>query len=554
MKPNSRIGTAPLVLLLLAGGIGETHGQAVEAFTDLFAELPAGTYGGYLAVGDFNGDGHRDVAVSGDRYDEAIQQSDVFVEIHLNDGWGRFVDSGILFAPLDGPLEAQDYNGDGRLDLASIGRDDAMVRGTKIYRNDGGSAFVDLQANLAQIGRSIEWGDYNGDGRPDLALSGITDAGTRIAKIYRNDGGGLFTDVGAALAQMNGFVVWQDYDGDGWLDLAATGLVDGDLPVAKIYRNDGNDVFTDVLANVAQLWGSRWEWGDYNGDGRPDFALMGRTNLNSDSVEIRIYRNDGNDVFTDVLANVVQAEGSIAWGDYNADGLLDLAIGGYDRNGDPVARIYRNDGGDRFSDVGAPLAALAAEVAWADYDGDGLLDLAMAGADADGDLATHVYRNEGGDSFRDLGLPILGIHGPTLAWDDVTGDGRPDLLGMAAEETAPGQMAYRTVVYRNDGTAWDGGYQSIGGGWRRLAWFGDYAPMGADTWIWHHRHGFLFVAADATPEDLWMYANDMGWLWTARSVYPFLFRADDGAWLWYNGSANPRWFRNMATGTWESRN
>jgi hypothetical protein len=51
-----------------------------------------------------------------------------------------------------------------------------------------------------------------------------------------------------------------------------------------------------------------------------------------------------------------------------------------------------------------------------------------------------------------------------------------------------------------------------------------------------------------------MYANDMGWLWTARSVYPFLFRADDGAWLWYNGSANPRWFRNMATGTWESRN
>jgi YD repeat-containing protein len=101
--------------------------------------------------------------------------------------------------------------------------------------------------------------------------------------------------------------------------------------------------------------------------------------------------------------------------------------------------------------------------------------------------------------------------------------------------------------------AWDDGYQDIGGGWRRLNWFGDYTPMGGEGWIWHNKHGFFFVAADALPDSIWMFAMDMGWLWTANDTYPFLFRNSDGSWLWYNGSTNPRWFANMTLGTWESR-
>ena len=82
---------------------------------------------------------------------------------------------------------------------------------------------------------------------------------------------------------------------------------------------------------------------------------------------------------------------------------------------------------------------------------------------------------------------------------------------------------------------------------------GPYTYTVADGWIWHNRHGFFFVAEPSTPDSIWLFAQDMGWLWTRRTVYPFLFRSSDGAWLWYNGSTNPRWFRNMSTGTWESR-
>ena len=99
---------------------------------------------------------------------------------------------------------------------------------------------------------------------------------------------------------------------------------------------------------------------------------------------------------------------------------------------------------------------------------------------------------------------------------------------------------------------WDAGYTDIGSGWRRLDWFGDYTPMGSG-WNWHNKHGFLYAAPASYEYDIWFYTQDMGWLWTSRTKYPFLYRSSDGAWLWYNGATNPRWFRNMTAGTWESR-
>ena len=99
--------------------------------------------------------------------------------------------------------------------------------------------------------------------------------------------------------------------------------------------------------------------------------------------------------------------------------------------------------------------------------------------------------------------------------------------------------------------SWDYGKQDLGGGWWRLGWFGDYAPMGGEGWVWHNKHGFMCVAETATMEDLWLFTADMGWLWTAAGKYPFLFRNDDAAWLWYNGQVDPRWFFNFGTEEWE---
>ena len=147
------------------------------------------------------------------------------------------------------------------------------------------------------------------------------------------------------------------------------------------------------------------------------------------------------------------------------------------------------------------------------------------------------------------GSPCIDRGTATAAPDgDLDGNFRP-LAGSSGAAARHDVGAYE-YVYK---VSWDTGFTSIGDGWRRLGWFGDYVPMGSDGWIWHNKHGFFFVAADATPQNIWLYAQDMGWLWTANTTYPFLYRNSDGVWLWYNGAINPRWFRNMTTGQWENR-
>jgi len=120
---------------------------------------------------------------------------------------------------------------------------------------------------------------------------------------------------------------------------------------------------------------------------------------------------------------------------------------------------------------------------------------------------------------------------------------------------AGGGLARTCTVVQAGATAtsWDAGYTDLGGGWRRLTWFGDYAVMGLEGWIWHNKHGFFFVTATSTPTHVWLFANDMGWLYTGNGLYPYLYRASPASWLWYNGATNPRWFMNLTTSQWENR-
>jgi predicted nucleotidyltransferase len=312
-----------------------------------------------------------------------------------------------------------DYDNDGDLDILLTG---ASLSGyiSLVYRNDSG-VFTDIVAGLTGVGSSsVAWGDYDNDGDLDILLTGASLSGY-TSRVYRNDSG-VFNDISAALPGVYyGSVAWGDYDNDGDLDILLTGVsLSGNI--ANVYRND-EGVFTDIAAGLTGVAQSSVAWGDYDNDGDLDILLTGHTGSTDTS---RVYRNDGNGVFTDIAAGLIGVSfGSVAWGDYDNDGDLDILLAGFAGMGS-VCRVYRNDGGV-FAGIAAGLTDVGSgSVAWGDYDNDGDLDVLLTGNGGWG-VISRVYRNDVG-VFSDVVAGLTGVFGSSVAWGDYDNDGDLDIL------------------------------------------------------------------------------------------------------------------------------
>jgi hypothetical protein len=333
-----------------------------------------------------------------------------------------------------------DYDSDGDLDMVMTGGTETGPS-TRLYRNDE-AEFDEVSAGLPGVwGGAVAWGDYDRDGDLDLLLTGDTQSGY-LSRVYRNDGGS-FTDIGAGLPGVIGNpAAWGDYDNDGDLDILLCGW-DGSAHIARVYRND-DGTFHDIGAGLAGVSSQTTyqAWGDYDNDGDLDLFLTG----GSDPVSIsRIYRNDAG-TFVDVeagLPGVGYCSG--AWGDYDGDGYLDLLLAGETGSGEYLTRLYHSDGGS-FSEVAAGLPGTShGAVAWGDFDNDGDLDIALTGYVQSGARIAAVYRNDGG-SFTDSGIAMPGVIAGTVAWGDYDHDGRLDLL--LAGHTS--QAVNISRIYRNN--------------------------------------------------------------------------------------------------------
>ncbi len=330
-----------------------------------------------------------------------------------------------------------DYDNDGDLDIVLTGEADSWGHVSKVYRNDGGGTFTDIGADLTEVhAGSVAWGDYDNDGDLDILLTGYSYLDIHYrAEVYRNDGGGAFTDISAALTGVDiSSVAWGDYDNDGDLDILLTGYT-GSADVSKVYRNDGGGTFTDIGAALIGVCFSSVAWGDYDNDGDLDILLTGQTG-SSDYVS-KVYRNDGGSTFTDIGADLPGVVlGSVAWGDCDNDGDLDILLTGYWNLGSPyyISKVYRNDGGGTFTDIGADLpGVINSSVAWGDYDNDGDLDILLAG-DSGWGYVSKVYRNDspvanaGPEPPTGLGASTS-TGGATLSWQ-VSTDGQTPSAGL----------------------------------------------------------------------------------------------------------------------------
>ncbi|HEY5909894.1 MAG TPA: FG-GAP-like repeat-containing protein, partial [Verrucomicrobiae bacterium] len=215
-----------------------------------------------------------------------------------------------------------------------------------------------------------------------------------------------------------GAVAWADYNNDGKLDILISGATTGGGLVANLWRNEGNGTFTHSGANLPGTDLGFAAWGDYDNDGDLDLLFGGNSN---EGRIARIYRNDGG-TFTNINAGLLPVIwSSAAWGDFDNDGKLDAMIMGYDPVAQvPVSRLYRNVGGNTFSDSGQAFHNLyLGTLIWADYDNDGNLDLVLAGNDAGADLLI-LYHNNNPVTNTAPGAPaglVATNFGPSIIFD-----------------------------------------------------------------------------------------------------------------------------------------
>ncbi len=205
---------------------------------------------------------------------------------------------------------------------------------------------------------------------------------------------------------------------------------------------------TEVPATgLANLRSSSIANGDINNDGRMDVLIAG---INpSGDYQCKVYVNNGNSTFTDLGANIISlVDGDIALADFDSDNYLDVAICGRNDLNDKYTKIYRNNKDNTFTEVPAGMQGLyLGSLAWADYDNDGDLDLLICGQDEANVRKTIIYENVGNRTFTEVLPNIPGISRGQATWGDINNDG---LLDMALSGLNNSNN-YITEIYVNNG-------------------------------------------------------------------------------------------------------
>ncbi|MDQ2980690.1 MAG: FG-GAP-like repeat-containing protein [Acidobacteriota bacterium] len=297
-----------------------------------------------------------------------------------------------------------------------------------LLHNNGNGTFTDVTREAGLAGKAYPtqtaaWADYDNDGFLDLYVgSEVDNDGIAYpSRLFHNNGDGTFTEVaekaGVENFRMAKGVAWGDYDGDGYPDLYVS-----NIGLNRLYHNNRDGTFTDVAgeAGVIEPIGRSFATGffDYDNDGRPDLFVADYSAPVADVVGVyfgrkgagghpRLYHNEGNGKFRDVSVETGLTDPLLPmganFGDLDNDGYLDIYLGTGLPSFESLMpnRMYRNVGGKRFVDVtfsgGFGHLQKGHGIAFADIDNDGDQDVfeQMGGAYPGDAYPSVLYENPG---------------------------------------------------------------------------------------------------------------------------------------------------------------
>lgn len=318
-------------------------------------------------------------------------------------------------------VAAGDFNEDGRKDLAvSVGGENRIQVMLGTARGGLRTLSRTFSTGSSPYGAAVA--DLNGDGHLDLA---VPNRNSNSVSILIGDGSGGFTTqlVTPATGTNPVSIVAADFDRDGDKDLA---VANSNSSNATVLINAGNATFSTSSTFTAPGSPNSITSADYNQDGNPDLAIG---SFGGGGITILLGHGSGGFSFASapVPGSGTDVYG-ITSGDFNDDGRPDLASANWTSN---IARVYLGQGNGLFSSgVAYPTAGTPRAITSTDLDDDGKLDLALA-ADGSGAGITVLMGN--GDGSFDASMPTVpsGASPSTLTATDLDQDGFPDIVSVS---------------------------------------------------------------------------------------------------------------------------
>ncbi len=423
---------------------GQGDGTFVAGATYAVGYLPTA-----LAVGDFDGDGNLDLAAV--ISNPNLQFNPGFVTIFTGSATGTFTaqaNYGVGLVPSS--IAVGDFNGDGKLDLA-VGSAAVSLTNPQsevsILVNTGsgtfsaGSSFV--VGPLGSVPISIAAADFNNDGRLDLAVA-LND--TNGIVICQGNGDGTFAVVTSIIVGNEPtWLTAADFNGDGKIDLIVD---DNPDDTVSVLLGNGDETFAIGASYPTGLHSTNLALADLNGDGKLDVAIVN----NGDS-NVQVLLGEGNGTFRMGSFAVGPNAVSITSGDFNRDGIADLAV----VNGDASISILLADGHGGFNALSpfpgcqSQTGITPGQIVAADFNRDGTPGLAVICNNRSGSNLSFVNLLTGHgdgtfqvffgvDSAKDL------LHGLGVA--DIDGDGIPEIIGTT-EFSVGGYSPHLFNFYRD---------------------------------------------------------------------------------------------------------
>jgi hypothetical protein len=403
-----RISNFHLVLTFILAALVSQAGAQTPSFL-LTPTYPGGSYG--IAVADFNGDGNPDIA--------AIDSNGSMTTLLFGNGDGTFR-TGPTFAIGGNIILTADFNGDGKPDLllASANASDTDSTIAVLLGNgDGTFQHVVLTGAGTLLSKAFA-ADVNGDGKPDLVAVDPRSTGLFV---FLGNGDGSFTAISPDFAIQTQTMVSGDFNGDGRIDIALA-----ETNGIGVALGNGDGTFQTPILTTGVSGTVALAAGDFTGDGKLDLVAV---ESQSSAQSFLVCLGNGNGTFS--LGQPVELVGTdpysvVASADFNGDSKLDIVIADeFSTDNSGFTRVFLGKGDGTFTEVGDYVAS-GTSIAIADFNNDHKPDIATA--------AVNVLIGNGDGTFKGQPAIQTGDttgYGTAVA-ADFNADGKPDLAVVGA--------------------------------------------------------------------------------------------------------------------------